>query len=341
MNYFGSYRRLRDNAKSAITAGIEVYNKPRFPYRDEVFVILLLNAWELLIKAILSKKRVSIYYAKRPNEPYRTLGLTDACNRAVKEKVWPVKIQHEAVFANLQQLAVYRDAAVHFYNAPGFEVLIYSLSQTAITNFRDVLRESFGHELADEIGWRILPLGTEPPIDPIAYLRGAREGGRESQTAVSRFLRELQERVRWLDEVGVSTDRLLTIHDVSLKSVKKVEYADVVIGVDSSIGGGDPIVIERRTDPKLSHPFRQKQVLEAVGELHGKPLTSWDFYAVREYLDLGAQEHLCYRDEEVGLTRWAREVVPLIKSLPLDELEAARIARRASLRERRQQRSQQ
>jgi hypothetical protein len=35
-----------------MVAAIEIYNKPRFEYRDEVFAILLLNAWELLLKAL-------------------------------------------------------------------------------------------------------------------------------------------------------------------------------------------------------------------------------------------------------------------------------------------------
>jgi len=47
-----------------------------------VFVILLLNAWELLLKALLSKSGRSIYYRKRRQEPYRTLTWRDALNRA-------------------------------------------------------------------------------------------------------------------------------------------------------------------------------------------------------------------------------------------------------------------
>jgi hypothetical protein len=57
VNYFGSYRRLLANSRAAILAAIEIYNKPQIAYRDEVFVILLVNAWELLFKAMLSKGR--------------------------------------------------------------------------------------------------------------------------------------------------------------------------------------------------------------------------------------------------------------------------------------------
>ena len=48
MNPYGSYRALFGNAKSAVMGGIEIYNKPRFDYRTECFVILLMNSWELL-----------------------------------------------------------------------------------------------------------------------------------------------------------------------------------------------------------------------------------------------------------------------------------------------------
>lgn len=38
-------------AESAMAAAIEIFNKPSFSYREETFVILMLNAWELLLKA--------------------------------------------------------------------------------------------------------------------------------------------------------------------------------------------------------------------------------------------------------------------------------------------------
>jgi len=57
MNLRGSYKALRNNSKAAILAAIEIYNKPQIEYRDECFTILLINAWELLLKAMLSKNK--------------------------------------------------------------------------------------------------------------------------------------------------------------------------------------------------------------------------------------------------------------------------------------------
>ena len=36
-------------------AAVDVYNKPDFGYREETFSILVVNAWELLLKAFILK----------------------------------------------------------------------------------------------------------------------------------------------------------------------------------------------------------------------------------------------------------------------------------------------
>ena len=132
MNYSGSYRRLFGNAVSALLAAIEIFNKPKFEYRKECFVILLMNAWELLLKAILSKARESIYYRKKRNSSYRTLSWQDAFSRIESKKLFPATIDVYPLRRNLEALNGYRNNAIHFYNEQGFEVLIVSLAQSSI-----------------------------------------------------------------------------------------------------------------------------------------------------------------------------------------------------------------
>lgn len=115
MNYRGSYRHLLNNATSAILAAVEIYNKPRIAYRNECVVILLLNAWELLLKALLSKNGKSIFYPKERKKSYRTVSLTDALARAQKD--FPTSIPMLPVQRNVELLETYRNNAVHFYNA--------------------------------------------------------------------------------------------------------------------------------------------------------------------------------------------------------------------------------
>jgi hypothetical protein len=44
-------KELAEKSVQAALAAIEVYNKPSFSYREEVFSLLMANAWELLLKA--------------------------------------------------------------------------------------------------------------------------------------------------------------------------------------------------------------------------------------------------------------------------------------------------
>jgi hypothetical protein len=48
--------KLINSSIQAALSAIEIYNKPDFKYREQAFAILILNAWELLLKAkILSE----------------------------------------------------------------------------------------------------------------------------------------------------------------------------------------------------------------------------------------------------------------------------------------------
>src|SRR5438309_5473884 len=50
---------LVDKAVEAAVAAIEVYNKPSFSYREEAFSILMINAWELLLKARILRENAN------------------------------------------------------------------------------------------------------------------------------------------------------------------------------------------------------------------------------------------------------------------------------------------
>src|SRR5688572_29891588 len=137
MNLKGSFRALRNNSRAAMLAAIEIYNKPQIAYRDECFSILLINSWELLLKAIISKNKQRIFYSKKKEEAYRTLSLRDALAKV--RDFFPGHIQYEPVAQNINLLETYRNNAIHFYNQPGFGVIIYGLAQTSIVNYKDLM----------------------------------------------------------------------------------------------------------------------------------------------------------------------------------------------------------
>lgn len=107
MNLRGSYTSLRNNSKAAMLAAIEIYNKPQIAYRDECFSILLVNAWELLLKAVLSKNKQRVFYPKERTQPYKTFSVVDGLIKA--KGFFPFSIQYEPVAKNINALLTYRN----------------------------------------------------------------------------------------------------------------------------------------------------------------------------------------------------------------------------------------
>jgi hypothetical protein len=318
MNYLGSHRKLIGNAKAAIMAAIEIYNKPLFQYRNECIVVLLLNAWELAFKSLLSKNKESIFYTKKRGQPYRTLSWQNAVARAAP--YFPKNIQYAPVKRNIELIGTYRDNAIHFYNAKDFGVVLHALAQTSIKNFRDFLEAAFNIRLEDEINWQLMPLGVRPPIDIISYISG--KSGSNMTNAVRQFLSELASAVDELNQTGQDTGRLLTIFNVKLESVKKIGDADVTVGIKKVEGEDAPLTVVRIQDPNFTHPLRQKDVLEKIGTLHDIRFTSYVFQAIVWKYELKNKSQYCWQAREGVLIKYSSDIVTFISRITAADLRA-------------------
>jgi hypothetical protein len=321
MNYRGSYRHLLRNGKAALLGAIEIYNKPRFDYRDECFVILLLNAWELVLKALLSRNRRTIFYPKKRKEPYRTLSWKDAM--VAGEQFFPKDLPALPVRRNLELLSTYRDNSVHFYNAPGFGSVIYALAQTSIVNLKDLLQKVFDVDLGTAITWQLLPLGLESPIDPIEYISGHDEKTQHRNAAVRQFVSELGAAANEVQQARADTGRLLTVFKVKLESTKKIENAAVVVGVGAAESVDGPLAVYKTVDPNITHPLRQKEIVAEIGTLHGSTFSGHVFQAIVWKHELKAKGQYCRQAKEGVLTRYSRDVVAFVKRLTQADVEAA------------------
>lgn len=312
-------------------AAIEIYNKPQIAYRDECFVILLVNAWELLLKAILSKNKQRIFYPKKRNEPYRTFSLKDAL-RKTEAYLRPV-VPYEPVARNLDLLVVYRDNAIHFYNQQGFGVIIYGLAQTSIVNYHDIMLAVFDVDIADEMTISLIPLAFGPQPDPIEFLQKANADPPKNK-AVADFLKLVTQTAQQLESQSLDTSRFLTVYKVNLQSIKKIESADIVVAVTGLEDGSDRLLVQRRVDPNVSHPLYQKDILEEIGpELQGVTFSSYTFQAIAWKKGIKDSPHLCWRLDSGGVVRYSRDVIPLLKRLLAEEIWAARNDYKEHMRE--------
>lgn len=321
MNLRASYRALLNNSKAAILAAIEIYNKPQISYRDESFSILLLNAWELLLKAILSKNRQSIFYPKKRGVPYRTLTLQDALIKSVR--FFPDTIQYEPVAENLRILEMYRNNSIHFYNKPNFGVVIYGLAQTSIVNYKDLVFSVFDIDIANEITLNLLPLSFATRPDPIEFIRNV-ETSPSNSRAVTQFVKEISRTAQELEVRELDTYRFLTVFRVSFQSVKKISQADFVAGVGTSTTDENVLLVERRIDPNISHPMRQRDVLERLGsEVNGVRFTTYTFQAILCKYEIKSKPSLFWHTVAGGSAQYSNDIIPFIQRLSKREIEVA------------------
>lgn len=321
MNYFGSFRHLIRNGKSAMVSAIEIYNKPRIDYREECFVILQMNAWELLLKAILSKNRQSIYYPKRKQEPYRTLSWVDAFKSA--QAYFPGGIDSLPIRRNLEALSEFRDNAVHFYNERSIASIIHALAQTSIINFKDLLLTLFSIDLAHEINWHLLPLGLNPPIDPIEYISGKARRKDNRNSAIDEFVSRITRSTKEIEDAMNDTGRFLTVYQVHLISRKKIEDADLVVGVSAPTPGDTPVTVVRNINPNVTHPLRQTDVLQKVREVQGCIIGTYQFQAIVWKYGIKDNDKYCWRAKSGILVTYSNDILPWIRRLKKKEIEDA------------------
>lgn len=315
-------RRLVNNSLSAILAAIEIYNKPQMTYRDEVTVTLVVNAWELALKAALRQKQKSIFYRKRRNEPYRSFALDDCLGRVTAQNLWPDHIDGPGVVANIKALTEYRNRAIHLYNAQGLSAVIYPFLQQNIINYRDFMLERFKKDLADSITWQLLPLGAKAPADAVKFLKT------DSSTTTVSEVQEFIETLRgYMDEAeasGSEMDRVATVYDVNMQSIKKMTSADLVVAISQT---GDGQVVIKKSDPNQTHPYSMKKLLEKVnGRRKGRKLTTYDFQAIVWQGDLRDNKRYAWKHSNAASHVWSGDALTHLSSLEDATYDKARTA---------------
>src|SRR5215204_738548 len=136
---------LCEHSINMALAAIEIYNKPNFPDREQVFSILMVNAWEALVKAKVLKDagnkiraihiRDGKRYKKTRAGAYMTIDILAAIGRCPVEPV---------VQENVEKLVEVRNAATHLTAvSPTLPLLVYSLGAASLTNYAHLLVDWF------------------------------------------------------------------------------------------------------------------------------------------------------------------------------------------------------
>lgn len=216
---------LLDSSQAALFAGIEIHNKPHIAFRYPTVTILVINAWELALKAYVYK-----YIGKKQiyeKDGIHTKGFSkvlvlsrDHINNLEKNK------KFQAVFDNLTLLNDYRNSNVHFIEGK-LDPVIFMLISKAVLNYDAFVKKYFNKDITKDDNLIILPVGMKLPFNPIDYLK------QDYGSAHNDFVNRVVQSVRELNEEGIQ-DSIVIGFDVFADRVRDSKNADIIAALENS-----------------------------------------------------------------------------------------------------------
>lgn len=218
---------LLDASQAALFAAVEIHNKPNIAYRYPTATILIINAWELALKAYvyqyIGKKKIFEKDGKH------TIGIStalimvrDHINHEEKNK------KFMAVAENLFQLNEYRCSSVHFTEGD-LDPIVFMLLSKAVINYDAFVKKYFNKDITKEDNLIILPVGFKLPFDPIDYLK------QNFSNSKNEFVNSVIQSIKNLNGEGIE-DSIVVGFNLVTDRVRDAKNADIVAALSNSEG---------------------------------------------------------------------------------------------------------
>lgn len=233
-----THLRFVNKAIAALVSAVEIYNKPSFPYREEAFCILGINAWELLIKAKLVKdagndtRALYVYetrtkadgtpskkqYLKRNRSGNpMSISLTAAVGQLNKSgNALPGEI-----VANLSALIAIRDNSVHYVTPSSvLAQQAQGLASASVQNFVLLAKKWFSQDFSHSLHL----------VLPLSFLAPSREAASvvvsTDESNLIKHLAALSAQDKGKSEFFVAVKVALKMERTSLASASKVQISN-------------------------------------------------------------------------------------------------------------------
>jgi len=188
-------QKLLDKSVASALAAIELYNKPRFLYREESFILLIIHAWEMLLKAKWLKEnnnKESCLYIKTSGREYEKTRAGTRKTHSFDKMIGLLQSKNllqDEVIRNLQAFRDLRNSVEHFLTeseALEKQILEYALAN--LQNFRFLAKEWFDEDL-DAMNIPV-PLSLKEPTPSVSS--SANKGNKDIRALLSYLERETQ-----------------------------------------------------------------------------------------------------------------------------------------------------
>ena len=224
---------LIKNSIAAYYAMVELHNKPNIAYRYESVTLLMINAWELALKAYIRKniKQRSIFTSNG-----HTISFEKAVSYVNDDINGQQKGKFTAVKENLVLIEEYRNNIAHYY-CDHLEPYIFMLIAKAALNYVEFISEYFKRDIMKDDGLFIMPLGFKLPFKPEDFFKQNVAKYAASQEAQN-FVNSVVKVISSLNDQGIE-DSIVLGFDIFLDSVKRVTNSDLMVAITSD-GSGIP-----------------------------------------------------------------------------------------------------
>lgn len=160
-NFF--FNILLNKAVTASVTAIEVYNKPDFKFREESFSILMVNAWELLLKSRILQLNDdninSIYYKNKGETVLSNSGNPKTISITKAISILQSSGEINSIIAdNILLLILIRDECVHFINEDNeLSVKVQTLGTASLKNFMTLAMQWFDYNF-NQFNFYLMPV---------------------------------------------------------------------------------------------------------------------------------------------------------------------------------------
>jgi hypothetical protein len=224
---------LSSNAKSAIFAAVEIHNKPVFQFRYEVCTLLVINAWELALKAFIAQELPSVRLIRSDGttKPFAE------CLACVSSNIGK---SFEACRHSLEILYEYRNKIIHFYEE-NIGIVVLGLLKSSVLFFSEFMEEHFDIKLYEEANLILLPIGFTRPVSPLDFLSN-QSTSKTCSNELKSFLGVIKKSAETLQGQGIN-ESIIVNYTIGLVNESRIKNADLTAAINNALPQGNVIAV--------------------------------------------------------------------------------------------------
>lgn len=295
------YKILLDKSISAVISAIEIYNKPDFKYREESFIILLVNAYEIMFKAKIVKEskngikslfykenKLSIkgektkqkIYAKNRAGNFKTIDIFSAIKKL--EKIG-FSIDTK-LYENIDAIVEIRDNAIHLCNDSNMlSIKTQTLGTASLLNYLKLIETWFNENLS-KYNFYLMPVSFYNNFNELELITSNSQKGE-----IENLIKYLAEKEKKNPYTKNSEFHFTLNLDISIKKSKTEGQINFVRTNDPNA----PKIQLSEEDIRKNYPLDDTELFDAVKEKNNLIKKNKNYYIARDKHINNAS--LCYK----------------------------------------------